>query len=80
MAVGLPCLLPRSFEPLYGEGAIYCEPGEVEARVRELMDDPDLYAEQSARAIAKVERDFSHEALVRRAASLGVGIPAVVRT
>jgi hypothetical protein len=79
MAVGLPCLLPRSFEPLYGEGAIYCEPAEVEARVRELMDDPDLYAEQSARAMAKVERDFSHDALLRRAAALGVGVPAAAR-
>jgi hypothetical protein len=79
MAVGLPCLLPRSFEPLYGEGAIYCEPAEVEARVRELMDDPDLYAEQSARAMAKVERDFSHDALLRRAAALGVALPAAAR-
>ncbi|SDE40932.1 glycosyltransferase [Glycomyces harbinensis] len=75
MAVGLPCLLPRSFEPLFGDGAVYCEPEEVEARVRELMDDPDLYAAQSARAIEKVERDFSHRALLRRAAGLGVAIP-----
>ncbi|MCC3762511.1 glycosyltransferase [Glycomyces sp. TRM65418] len=79
MAVGLPCLLPRSFEPLYGDGAVYCEPSEVEARVREFMDEPDLYAEQSARAIAKVERDFSHQALLRRAAALGVAVPVEVR-
>jgi len=78
MAVGLPCLLPRSFEPLFGDGAIYCEPGEVEARVRELMDDPDRYAEQSARAIEKVERDFSHRALLRRVAELGIAVPAAV--
>lgn len=74
MAAGLPCVLPRSFEPLYGEGALYCEPAEVEAVVRDLMDDPERYAEQSARAIAKVERDFSYEALLRRAADLGVAV------
>lgn len=80
MAVGLPCLLPRSFEPLFGDGAVYCEPEEVETRVREFMDDPDLYAAQSARAIAKVERDFSHQALLRRAGALGVAVPVAVRT
>jgi hypothetical protein len=78
MAVGLPCVLPRSFEPLFGEGAVYCEPGEVEARVREFMDDPELYAELSARALDKVERDFSHRALLRRAAELGVAVPTAV--
>ncbi|GAA2301410.1 hypothetical protein GCM10009853_067320 [Glycomyces scopariae] len=75
MAVGLPCVLPRSFEPLFGEGAVYCEPGEVESVVRDLMDDPERYAELSARALAKAERDFSYEALLRRAADLGIAVP-----
>ncbi|MCD0444349.1 glycosyltransferase [Glycomyces sp. A-F 0318] len=78
MAVGLPCLLPRSFEPLFGDGAVYCEPAEVEARVREFMDDPDHYAAQAARALEKAERDFSHRALLRRAAGLGVAVPTAV--
>ncbi|GAB3648325.1 glycosyltransferase [Glycomyces tarimensis] len=78
MAVGLPCVLPRSFEPLFGDGAVYCEPWEVQARVRELMDHPELYAEQAERAVGKVERDFSYQALLRRAAALGVGVEATV--
>lgn len=76
MAVGLPCVLPRSFEPLFGDGAVYCEPAEVEARVRELMNDPDRYAAQSARAVARVERHYSYDALLERVASLGVRLPA----
>ena len=78
MATGLPCLLPRSFEPLFGDGAIYCAPEEVEDCVRELMDDPERYAEQAVRAIDKVERDFSHRALLRRASELGVRTEAVI--
>jgi hypothetical protein len=75
MAVGLPCVLPRSFEPLFGDGAVYCEPEEVEARVRELMDDPELYAAQSARAVDRVERHYSYDALLDRVATLGVRVP-----
>lgn len=76
MAVGLPCVLPKSFEPLFGDGAVYCEPSDVEARVRELMDDPELYAAQAARAIDRVERHYSYDALLERVAALGVRLPA----
>ncbi|MCC5981436.1 MAG: alginate lyase family protein [Oceanicaulis sp.] len=60
MAVGLPVILPRVYEPLFKDAAIYAEPDEVLARVDELMADDDLYDAQVARALAYVETHFGH--------------------
>ncbi|WP_194202123.1 glycosyltransferase family protein, partial [Glycomyces albidus] len=76
MAAGLPCVLPPRFEPLFGDGGVYCEPEEVEAVVRALME-PDRYREQSARSLATVRERFSHQALLLRVAALGVRVPAL---
>jgi hypothetical protein len=73
MAVGLPCILPPSFRPLYGDGALYCEPSEVAGVVRRLMDDPEAYRRQSELALARVRDDFSHAVLIDRVRRLGVG-------
>ncbi|THV28034.1 glycosyltransferase [Glycomyces paridis] len=73
MAVGLPCILPPSFKPLYGDGALYCEPAEVADLVRSLADDPAAYRRQSELALARVRRDFSREFLLERVRGLGVG-------
>ncbi|MFC3492242.1 glycosyltransferase [Glycomyces rhizosphaerae] len=75
MAAGLPCVMPPRFEPLFGEGGLYCEPEEVEALVRALMADPERYRRQSERSLATVRELFSHQALLRRVASLGVRLP-----
>jgi glycosyltransferase involved in cell wall biosynthesis len=76
MAAGLPCVMPPRFRPLFGDGGVYCEPDEVEPVVRALMEDPDRYREQSERSLATVREHFSHEALLRRVAALGVRVPA----
>ncbi|GAB3648328.1 glycosyltransferase family 1 protein [Glycomyces tarimensis] len=75
MAAGVPVVMDRRFQHLFGPGAIYCEPGEVADTVRSLVRDRGAYEEQRDRAFAVVEERFSHEALLRRVASLGVTLP-----
>ncbi|RRR96458.1 glycosyltransferase family protein [Glycomyces terrestris] len=75
MAAGLPCVMPPRFRPLFGDGGLYCEPHEVEDVVRGLMADPERYRAQSERSLAVVREHFSHEALLRRVAALGVRVP-----
>ncbi|MEV3934428.1 glycosyltransferase [Glycomyces sp. NPDC049804] len=72
MAAGVPCILSPDFAELFGDGAIYCEPGEVEARVRELGADRAYYAERAAAGLRVVEERFSPDALLRRVKGLGV--------
>jgi hypothetical protein len=75
MAAGLPCVMPPRFRPLFGDAGLYCEPGEVEHLVRGLMADPERYRRQSERSLAAVREHFSHAALLRRVAALGVRVP-----
>jgi len=60
MAVGLPVILPRVYEPLFQDAAIYAEPQEVQARIQELMADDDVYQAQVDRAVAYIERHFGY--------------------
>jgi hypothetical protein len=71
MAAGVPCVMDRRFESLFGEAAVYCRADEVAAAVRALVADPAAYEAQALRALAKVEEEFSPAALVRRVARLG---------
>nr|WP_255672313.1 glycosyltransferase [Glycomyces amatae] len=71
MAAGVPVVMDRRFEPLFGPAAVYCGPGEVADAVRALAHDPETYAAQRDRAFAVVEERFSHAALLRRVAALG---------
>ena len=73
MAVGLPCVMDPRFEPLFGDGAIYCEPDEVAGIIRKLVDEPGAYETQVAKGFAKVEESFSPRALVERVRRLGAG-------
>lgn len=70
MAAGLPCFLPPDFEPVFGEGALYCEPEAVAGHVRMLQADPDAYARQSARAIAVVRDRYGPDVARARVARL----------
>ncbi|MFC3492241.1 glycosyltransferase [Glycomyces rhizosphaerae] len=72
MAAGVPCIMDPRFQSLFGEAAIYCEPGEVASTVRKLIDEPGAYEAQAERASRKVQADFSPDALVRRMIRLGV--------
>jgi len=75
MASGVPVVMDRRFEPLFGAAAVYCEPAEVADVVRALVRDPEAYAAQRDRALGLVEERFSHAALLRRVAALGVTLP-----
>lgn len=73
MAAGVPVVMDRRFEDLFGPAALYCEPAEVADVVRDLVHAPGAYEAQRDRAFAVVDERFSHQALLRRVAALGVG-------
>lgn len=50
MACGLVTILPRAFEPIFGPGAVYGEPGEVRGLLDHFMARPDEFARQSRAA------------------------------
>ncbi|MEU6248323.1 glycosyltransferase [Glycomyces sp. NPDC047010] len=72
MAAGVPCLLPERFRPLFGDGAVYCRPDEVEAEVRRLAADPGYYRSRVEAGRRTVRERFSPQALLRRLAGYGV--------
>ncbi|WP_051393668.1 glycosyltransferase family protein [Glycomyces arizonensis] len=72
MAAGVPCILPWSFAELFGDGAVYCTPDEVEDHARRLAADADYYAERVEAGLRIVRERFSPEALLRRVGELGV--------
>ena len=76
MAAGVPVVMDRRFEELFGSAALYCEPAEVAEVVRDLVRTPGAYEAQCDRAFAAVEERFSHRALLRRVAALGVDAAA----
>jgi hypothetical protein len=72
MAAGVPCILPRSFAELFGDGAVYCEPEEVATHARRLAADPAYYAARAAAGLRVIHERFSPEALLHRVNGLGV--------
>jgi glycosyltransferase involved in cell wall biosynthesis len=76
MASGVPVVMDRRFEALFGAAAVYCEPEAVADTVRALARDPEAHAAQRERAYAVVAERFSHDALLRRVAALGVEVAA----
>jgi hypothetical protein len=74
IAAGVPCILPRSFEELFGDAGVYCEPEDVEEQARRLMADPDAYERQVQAGWRLIEERFSPRALLRRVDGLGVAV------
>lgn len=66
MASGCVVILQRSFEPVFGDAAVYCDPAEVEGIVAALYADPDGYAAQAQRGFDYLHRNSSHPAYVSR--------------
>lgn len=66
MASGIVCLLPSHFEPLFGDGAVYCKPQQVAEKVRSFVRSPDSYARKSERAVDVVRERYSPEVAVER--------------
>jgi len=81
LTVGLPTVLPRSFEPLFGEAALYAAPEEAHALYTRLREDPALRARQGelARRLAAERFGFDREA-DRVAALAGRAPPASRRS
>lgn len=75
MASGAVAVLPRHFETLFGEGAIYVQPHEVRDRVRQLHADRRAFVRQSKRALALVAERFGPAAHVKRLRDL-IGRPS----
>jgi hypothetical protein len=75
MAAGVPVVMDRRFEPLFGPAARYCEPSGAAAEAAALVADPEAYRRQADDARKIVDERFSREALLRRVAALGVKVP-----
>jgi hypothetical protein len=74
MASGAVAILPRHFESLFGDGAIYAGPYEVRERVRQLHADRRAFTRQSRRALALADKQFGPAAHVKRLREL-IGRP-----
>ena len=70
LASGLPVILPRHFEPTFGEAAIYADPHEVQGIIRRLWADREAYERQSTKGIEYVRREFSYATHVERVSRL----------
>lgn len=68
MSVGVPVILPKGlgYEALFEDAALYCDPDEVRATIRRLMDDPIAYNKQVEVAFQIVRRKFSYENHISR--------------
>jgi glycosyltransferase involved in cell wall biosynthesis len=62
MAVGVPAVVAPVYRPLFGDAALYAQPRDVKAIVRELMADADAYAAAVSKAAAYVESRFGYSA------------------
>ena len=56
MATGVPVIVPSHLRELYGEGALYAEPGDVQALVQSLWNDKTAYEAQVTRGFEFVDR------------------------
>lgn len=77
LAAGLVTILPKSFEPLFGPGAVYAEPADVRSIIDEFLADPRAYRLQAERARATVKARFGLERFAARIAALDPVEPAM---
>lgn len=75
LASGVPAVLPPHFGALFGDAAIYAEPGEVRGIVERLRADRSAYEEHARRAGEVARERFSYQTHVRRVEALA-GPPA----
>jgi UDP:flavonoid glycosyltransferase YjiC (YdhE family)/glycosyltransferase involved in cell wall biosynthesis len=61
LASGAVALLPEHFRPLFGDAALYLQPGEVAATVRRLAADPEEYRRRAAHGQRSVRDRFGYE-------------------
>lgn len=70
LAVGLVVVLPKHFEPLFGEAALYAVPDDVKMLIDHHIANPALYAAQSERARRFAEERHSIARFAGRIAAL----------
>jgi hypothetical protein len=70
MLAGVPTILPKTFEPTFGNAAIYCEHAEVLAMVRKLQNDPKWYAEVAMRGRLIAAKQFGSARHIERLRSV----------
>lgn len=70
IAAGLVVILPKHYEEVFGEAAIYAEPDDVVAVVRRYRADQDRYNEQRIRAEEVLRDRFTHQAYATRIKAL----------
>jgi glycosyl transferase family 28 len=75
LASGALTILPKHFEPLFEEAAVYCEPAQAPELVREFYADRAAYETQVDTAYALIREKLSHEAHIRRLRDI-IGKPA----
>ncbi|MCL7714941.1 glycosyltransferase [Stenotrophomonas mori] len=72
MFAGAVVVLPPTFEPVFGEAALYAEPDGVQALIQAYYRDWPRFQEQSERALAYAHDNCTPAAYRRRLARLGV--------
>lgn len=75
IASNLVVILPRHYEPVFGEAALYCEPKDVPAIISDLHNDWNKYVEQQKLAESILDQRFSHAAFVHRIESVIAELP-----
>lgn len=66
IASNLVVILPRHYEPVFGEAAVYCEAKDVPATISKFQNDWSRYVEQQELAASVLEQRFSHRAFVQQ--------------
>jgi len=69
-AVGCVVVMPERHAAVFGDAAVYCEPGEAEATIKRYHADRELYAEQSRRARAVAAKAHHAQLFVDRIAGI----------
>ncbi|MEU4219183.1 glycosyltransferase [Actinoplanes sp. NPDC026623] len=69
-ALGCVVVMPERHAAVFGDAAVYCGPGEVEATLRRYHRDRELFAEQSRRARAVVAKAHHPQLFVDRIAGI----------
>lgn len=72
LSSGAPAILPRHFERVFGDAALYCQPEEVQGLVERLHADADAYRAQSELGQRRVRERFGYEShAIRLAERIG---------
>lgn len=83
MASGLVVILPKHFEAVFGEGAVYCAPQDVKPLIERFLQEPDEYRRQSRAARQYVQKHFGLKVYGKRMQRLydgaGLTFPTGIR-